>query len=111
MPHWAGGWALTWLGPLPAQPLPTSNRLETWAVAGLKVTPKQLFEARTVRGPARAASVEGGDGRVPRGTTQDLAMLMRCPEARANVSRRTTRLYTSSGCREDRKAFVSLACR
>jgi hypothetical protein len=39
-------------------------------------------------------------------------MLMRCPDARANVSRRTTRLCTNFGCREDGKSFAMSAwCR
>jgi hypothetical protein len=101
----------SWLAPLPAQPPPLLMGTKNWAVSGAKVTPKQFLDATTVREPtrARAASVGGGFGRVSRGTTQDSAMFMRCPDARANVSRRTTRLSNNSGCRDDKKTFVQSA--
>jgi hypothetical protein len=50
--------------------------------------------------------------RMPRGNTQNLAMLIRFPDvSMANVSRRTTKLCTYSGCRDARKTFVSSAWR
>jgi hypothetical protein len=102
IPHWGGGGPRAgWRHCLRNTFRPTGSK--NLAVAGAKVTPKHILDATTVRGPTRAASAAGGDGRVPRGATQMLAFLMRCPEARANVSRRTTRLFTNYGCREYRE--------